>query len=180
MSVILESSNEYNSDQHNKTKCRQNGFKSWHGFDWRNKNSKFGDTCEMMQYLGEMISQYQYREFRYIKINELYQFSLKQLLLDVGQGGGVCLCVNWAQQILCFSRSCMQSEHRRVSLDNKATIFYKNIRYITVTLICSNKWLLIVDGAFLSLSCQHPGNFVTTNQNDHWKKFRLNCIIPYL
>ena len=65
-----------------------------------------------------------------------------------------------------FSLVCywMHSEHWTVNLDNKVTIFYKNNGYITVTPICSNKWLLIVDREFfLSLSRQHPGNFVSMN-----------------
>ena len=42
----------------------------------------------------------------------------------------------------------MQFEHRTVYMENKATIFYKNIGYITVTPIRSNKGLLIIDGEF--------------------------------
>ena len=62
-----------------------------------------------------------------------------------------------------FSLSCMQSEHRSVCLNNKTTIFYKNIGHNTVIPIHSNISVLIVDGEFfLSLSCQHPGNFVLT------------------
>ena len=38
--------------------------------------------------------------------------------------------------------------------------FYKYIGHIIVILIRSNKWLLIVDGKFLSLNCQHPGNLL--------------------
>ena len=42
--------------------------------------------------------------------------------------------------------------------------------------IHSNKWLLIVDREFfLSLSCQHTGNFVPTNRPDRWKKFWMDC-----
>ena len=74
----------------------------------------------------------------------------------------------------------MLSEHRIVYLDNKATIFYKNIGHITVTPIHSNKSLLIVDGEFfLSLSSENSGSFVPKNHPDHWKKFQINCIIPY-
>ena len=58
----------------------------------------------------------------------------------------------------------MQSEYRTAYLDNKATIFYEYIGYITVASIRSNTRLLIVDGEFfLSLSCQHPGDFVPPN-----------------
>ena len=82
-------------------------------------------------------------------------------------------------QILSLSRYCMQSEHRTVYLDNKVAIFYKNIGHITVTPICSNKGLLIVDiEFFLSLRCQHPGNFVPTNHPTVGKSSRWIVSFP--
>ena len=56
----------------------------------------------------------------------------------------------------------------------------KNIGHVTVTPVYSNKRLLIVDGdIFWSLSCQQSGNIVLKNHPDCWKKFRMNCVIPY-
>ena len=83
---------------------------------------------------------------------------------DVGLVGWY-LFVHRPLNILSLSLSCyrMLSEHRRVYLDNEAVIFYKIIGHITVTPIPSNKWLLMFDGEFLSLICQHPGNFVPMN-----------------
>ena len=115
--------------------------------------------------------------------------SCKQLRLKVGRGEE-CLFVCVHRPLQMFSPTlslslslslllyCRQSEHRTVYLDNKVKIFYKDIKHITVTPIRSNKRLLIVDREFfLSLSCQHPGNFLLTNQSDRWKELRMNCII---
>ena len=44
----------------------------------------------------------------------------------------------------------------------------------------NNKGLIIGDGEFLFLSCQHPSKFVPTDHPDSQKKFRMDCVIPYL
>ena len=43
----------------------------------------------------------------------------------------------------------------------------------------NNKWLLIVDGEFLFLSCQHPGNYGPKDHLDSQKNFQMDCVIPY-
>ena len=44
MLVKLESSSEYTSNQHRKTKCKQNGLMSCHRFDWGKESSEFRDV----------------------------------------------------------------------------------------------------------------------------------------
>ena len=89
----------------------------------------------------------------------------------------VSVCVSDHRPSQIFSLLChwMQSEHRKLYLDYKSTIFNKIIGHITVTPVVTP----VAGEFFLSLSCQYPGNFVPTNQPHLQKKFRMDCVYPY-
>ena len=109
-----------------------------------------------------MTSPFQYPEFRYIKISKFWksgQLSVRSLhseSLIRWWWGGVTLC--------------LFIDPYRFSLSLV-------LQY--AVLISNNKWLLIVDEEFLSLSCQHPGNFVPMDHPNH-QKFQMDSVIPYL
>ena len=124
-------------------------------FDWRNKNREFG-TCERWHHLHRNL------EFKYIKISKFWksgQLSVRCLhsRSSVGLGRRVLVSL------------CLFIDPHRFSL---------SLLLLYAVCTSNNKWLFIVDGEVLFLSCQHPGNFVSTDHPDYQKKFRMDCVIP--
>ena len=136
-------------------------------FDWRNKNSEFWTLERWCNNLARWYHPHQYPEFRYIKISKFWKSSLlaSQLVVSekiafrefcwAGGDGGMCLFV---------------SVHRPLQILSLSLYLSISLVQLYAVWTLNNKWLLIVDGEFLFLSCQHPGNFVLMDHHDRQKK----------
>ena len=134
-------------------------------FDWRNENIEFGTSERWCNNLGRWHHPHRYLEFKYIKISEIWKTCQsvscqKFVFREFGWVGawGVSLCV------------CLLNPYR-------FSLFLVQLYAVWTS---NNKCLLIVDGKFLFLSCQHQGNFVSMDHLDRQKKFQMVCGIPCL
>ena len=85
----------------------------------------------------------------------------------------LCRCYDSACIYKCVCIVVMAMQHLSLSLSLSLVLQY-------AVWTPNNKWLLIVYGEFLFLSCQHPSNFAPKDHRDRQKKFRMDCINPCL
>ena len=147
-------------------------------FDWKSKNSEFWTRERRCNNSTRWHHPNRNPDFKYIKISEFWKSSqlasrsvvIKKLAFRefcrawVGDGACLFVSVHRPLQILSLSLS--------LSLSRLC-----NCMLLYAVWTSNYKWLLIVDGEFLFLSCQHPGNFVPTDHADRQKNFRIDCVI---
>ena len=156
MWVKLESLSEYITNTEGQNVNKIDSYLFCDRFDWRNKNSEFGTRERWRSNLARWHHLHRYPEFKkeFVNFEKVVSLSEDWVGLD---GGRVSLYL-------------FIEPYR----------FFLSFVLLNAVWTSNNKWLLIVDGEFLLLSSQPPGNFFPTDYPERLKKFWIDWVIPCL